>query len=58
MKHLPLFDKIPKFSNSLEILKKHFFFYCTVFSCFQHSDCPDFGRAERIRQTQQPGRRS
>ncbi|MEG4346341.1 hypothetical protein QUB70_24140 [Microcoleus sp. A003_D6] len=25
MKHLPFFDKIPKFSNSLEILKKHFF---------------------------------
>jgi hypothetical protein len=25
MKHLPLFDKIPKFSNSLEVLKKHFF---------------------------------
>ncbi|MEG3918747.1 hypothetical protein QUA07_06315 [Microcoleus sp. T3_A4] len=25
MKHLPLFDKIPKFSNSLEIFKKHFF---------------------------------
>ncbi|MEG4573320.1 hypothetical protein QUA56_11580 [Microcoleus sp. N3A4] len=25
MKHLPLFNKIPKFSNSLERLKKHFF---------------------------------
>lgn len=25
MKYLPLFDKIPKFSNSLEVLKKHFF---------------------------------
>ncbi|MEG3840817.1 hypothetical protein [Microcoleus sp. herbarium14] len=25
MKHLPFFDKIPKFSNSLENLKKHFF---------------------------------
>ncbi|MEG4121750.1 hypothetical protein QUA43_30295 [Microcoleus sp. N9_B4] len=25
MKHLPLFDKIPKLSNSLEIFKKHFF---------------------------------
>jgi hypothetical protein len=25
MNHLPLFDKIPKFSNSLEVLKKHFF---------------------------------
>ncbi|MEG4168991.1 MULTISPECIES: hypothetical protein [unclassified Microcoleus] len=25
MKHLPLFDKIPKFSNSLEVFKKHFF---------------------------------
>ena len=25
MKHLPLFDKIPKFSSFLELLKKHFF---------------------------------
>jgi len=25
MKHLPLFDKIPKFSKSLELIKKHFF---------------------------------
>ncbi|MEG4516463.1 MULTISPECIES: hypothetical protein [unclassified Microcoleus] len=25
MKHLPLFDKIPKFSNYLELVKKHFF---------------------------------
>lgn len=25
MKHLPLFDKIPKFYKSLELLKKHFF---------------------------------
>lgn len=25
MKHLPLFDKIPNFSNSLELIKKHFF---------------------------------
>lgn len=25
MKHLPLFDQIPKLSNSLEVFKKHFF---------------------------------
>ena len=25
MKHLPLFDKLPKFYKSLELLKKHFF---------------------------------
>jgi hypothetical protein len=25
MNHLPLVDKIPKFSTSLEVLKKHFF---------------------------------
>ena len=34
MKHLPLFDKIPKFSNSLEILKKHFFFTVPFLAVF------------------------
>ncbi|MEO6862809.1 MAG: hypothetical protein ABI180_14945 [Microcoleus sp.] len=36
MKHLPLFDKIPKFSSFLEVLKKHFFTvpFLAVFNTF------------------------